>query len=139
MFCNSLAKASFSAYLLGKILLKTGENVHFSTKKKHDQSWSSFLFLPFSLYCLKMAEIIRNMLFLLRKGQRGRQTTRPPPIPCKQTSHIQHFQSHICYLRHPHLPNMDFEHFVVHGGPGGPCKYKHRDRICRWRLIFSID
>ena len=31
--------------------------MHFSTKKKHDQFWSSFLFLPFSLFCLKMAKI----------------------------------------------------------------------------------
>ena len=47
---NAEAKASFSAYVLGKNVLKTGEKVHFSTKEKHDQFWSSFLFLPFSLF-----------------------------------------------------------------------------------------
>ena len=47
-----MAKASFSAYVLGNFLLKTGEKVHFSTKK-HDRFWSSFLFLPFSFFSSK--------------------------------------------------------------------------------------
>ena len=66
----------FSAYLLGKTLLKTGEKVHFSTKKKHGHFWSSFLFLPFSLCFLKMAKLC---CFCLSKRQKGRQKTRPPP------------------------------------------------------------
>ena len=44
-----MAKASFSAYALGKNMLKHWGKVYFSTKKKHNQFWSSFLFLPFSL------------------------------------------------------------------------------------------
>ena len=70
-----MAKASFSAYVLVKNLRKTREKVHFSTKK-HDQFWSSFLFLPFSLFCLKMARIC---CFCLAKSQKRRQKTRPPP------------------------------------------------------------
>ena len=71
------AKASFSAYLLGNILLKTGRKVHFSEKKKHDQFCSSFLFLPFSLFCLEMAKIC---CFCFSKRQKSRQKTRPPPF-----------------------------------------------------------
>ena len=61
-----MAKASFSAYVLGQNVLKTGEKVHFSTKKNHDQFWSSFLFLPFSLFCLRMAKIC---CFCLQKAK----------------------------------------------------------------------
>ena len=35
--------------------LNLGKSALFD-QKKHDQSWSSFLFLPFSLFCLKMAK-----------------------------------------------------------------------------------
>ena len=45
-----MAKASFSAYLLGNFLLKAGEKSTLFDQKKHDQLWSSFLFLPFSLF-----------------------------------------------------------------------------------------
>ena len=68
-----MAKALFSTYLLGNCLLKAGEKVHFSTKKRHDQLWSSFLFSPF---CLRMAKIC---CFCLSKGQKGGQNSRPPP------------------------------------------------------------
>ena len=71
-----MAKASFSAYVLVKILLKTGEKVHFSTKKSTTNFGLPFLFIPFSLFCLEMAKIC---CFYLAKSQKSRQKTRPPP------------------------------------------------------------
>ena len=63
-----MATASFSAYVLVKKLLKTGEKVHFSpTKKKHDQFWSSFLFLPFSLFFA--SKWLRYAVFALQKAK----------------------------------------------------------------------
>ena len=55
--------------------LKLGKKCTFQPKK-HDQFWSSCQFLPFSLFCLKMAKIC---CFCLAKSQRSRQKTRPPP------------------------------------------------------------
>ena len=61
-----VAKASFSAYVLVNILLKNwGKSVLFD-QKKHDQFWSSFLFLPFSLFCLKMAKISWFIILFVR-------------------------------------------------------------------------
>ena len=71
-----MAKASLSAYVLLKIMLQNAEKVHFLAKKKHDQIWSSLLFLPFSLFCLKMAKIC---CFAFQKAKKSRQKTRPPP------------------------------------------------------------
>ena len=71
-----MPKASFSAYVLVKILLKTGEKSALFDQKMRDQFWSSFLFLPFSLFCPKMAKIC---CFCLAKSQKRRQKTRPPP------------------------------------------------------------
>ena len=98
-----MAEASFSAYLSGINLLKTGENLHFSKKKTHTHTTSSFLSLPFSLVCLKMAKLC---CFCLSRGQKSRQKTRPPPYiyiyiyiererestfsPCKNKSRSQH-------------------------------------------------
>ena len=70
-----MAKASFSAYVLVKILLKTGEKVHFSTKKARPILVFLF-FLPFSLFCLKIAKMC---CFRHSKSQNRRQKTRPPP------------------------------------------------------------
>ena len=64
-------------YLLGIFLLKTGEKVHFSTKEKDDQFWSSFFFLPFSLFGLKMA---KTCCFWVSTRLEGGQKTRPPPF-----------------------------------------------------------
>ena len=65
----NMAKASFSAYALLKKCLKLQKESALLGQKKHDQFWSSFLFLPFSLFCLKMAKIC---LFCLSKRQKGR-------------------------------------------------------------------
>ena len=81
---GKMAKASFSAYVLVKILLKTGEKVHFSTKKKHDRFWSSFLFLPFSL--LLVSKWPTYAVFALQNSQKCRQKTRPPPKKWKLRS-----------------------------------------------------
>ena len=54
---KNMATASGGAYLLGTFLLFTGEKVSLFDPEKHDQFWSSFLFLPFSLFCLEMAKI----------------------------------------------------------------------------------
>ena len=52
-----LAKASFSAYVLVNNLLKTGERVHFSTKKCTTNFGRPFCFFPFPYFCFKMAKI----------------------------------------------------------------------------------
>ena len=64
-----MAKASFSAYL------KLGKSALFD-QKKHDQFWSSFLFIPLFLLCPKMAKVCCSCL---SKRQTSRQKTRPPP------------------------------------------------------------
>ena len=69
-------KASFSAYLLGKILLKIWENVHFSTKQKA-RPILVVLFVPsLFLFSLKMA---KTCCFRPSKRQTSTQKTRPPP------------------------------------------------------------
>ena len=67
-----LAKASFFAYLLVKNLLKTWEKVHFLTEKKHDQFWSSFLFLPYPFLASKWLKSA-VVLFLPCKSPKSRQ------------------------------------------------------------------
>ena len=52
-----MAKASFSAYVLGKNVLKTGGKVHFSTKKSTTDFGCLFCSSPFSFFGLKMAKI----------------------------------------------------------------------------------
>ena len=42
-----MAKASFSAYVLGKILLRTQEKAHFSTKKSTTNFGRAFRSFPF--------------------------------------------------------------------------------------------
>ena len=64
---KKMAEASFSAYVLVKMLLKTGEKVHFSTKKKHDQFWSSFFFLPFSLFFA--SKWLKHAVFAFQKAK----------------------------------------------------------------------
>ena len=61
-----IAKASFSAYVLGKNLLKTGDTVHFSTKKSTTNFGLPFCSFPFP-FCLKMAKIC---CFCLAKSQK---------------------------------------------------------------------
>ena len=55
-----------------------GKSAHFD-QKKHDQFWSSFLFLPFPFFCLKMA---KRCCFWRAKRQKSKQKTRPPPQTC---------------------------------------------------------
>ena len=62
-----MAKASFSAYVLGKILLKTGGKVHFFDQKKHDQFWSSFCFFPFPFFASKW---LKYAVFAFQKAQK---------------------------------------------------------------------
>ena len=61
-----MAKASFAAYVLGKNVFQTGGKVYFSTKKKHDQFWSFFLFLPFSIFASKW---LKYAVFAFQKGK----------------------------------------------------------------------
>ena len=82
---NFVAKASFSAYVLLKKRLKLGKNCTFRPKK-HDQFWSSFLFLPFSLFSSKW---LKYAVFAFQKAQKvGRKRglrqfrVRPPGIEC---------------------------------------------------------
>ena len=56
--------------------LKLGENVLFD-RKKHDQFWSSFLFLPFPFVCPKW---LKYTAFAFQKPKQGRQKTRPPQL-----------------------------------------------------------
>ena len=52
---------------------------HFSAQKRHDQFWSCFFFLPFSLL---LPQNSQNCCFCLSRRQKGRQKTRPPPFFC---------------------------------------------------------
>ena len=71
-----MAKPSFSAYVLGKKLLETGEKLHFLTEKSTTNFGRPFCSFPFPLFASKMAKIC---CFCLSKRQKGRQKTRPPP------------------------------------------------------------
>ena len=73
------AKASFSAYVLVKMLLKTGEKVHFSTKESTTNFGLPFCFFPFPFFAskwLKYAVLKKS----LAESQKRRQKTRPPPF-----------------------------------------------------------
>ena len=83
-----MAKASFSAYVLVKILLTTGEKVHLSTKKSTTNFGFPFCFFPFPFF-LKMTKMC---CFCLAKSQKRRQRTRPPPKKYIKTSCIKTFR-----------------------------------------------
>ena len=61
-----LAKASFSAYVLVKMLLKTGEKVHFSTKKCATNFGLPFCFFPFPFFAPKW---LKYAVFALQKAK----------------------------------------------------------------------
>ena len=81
-----LAKASFSAYVLVKHVLKTGEKVHFSTKKSTTNFGLRFCFFPFLFFCLKMAKIC---CFRIAKSKKSRQKTGPPPFFDPIGNHVE--------------------------------------------------
>ena len=71
-----MAKASFSAYLLGRNLLKTGKKCTFRPKKA--RPILVVLFVPFLFPFFPQND--KNMLSLpCQKNQKSRQKTRPPP------------------------------------------------------------
>ena len=73
------AKASSSAYSLGKMLLKTGENAFFDQKSTTIFSLFLiflFLFRSLSVYASKW---LKYAVFAFQKCKKGRQKTRPPP------------------------------------------------------------
>ena len=61
-----MAKASFSAYVLVKNLLKTGEKVHFSTQKSTTNFGRPFCFFPFPFFASKW---LKCAVFALQKGK----------------------------------------------------------------------
>ena len=79
-----MAKASFSAYVLSNVLLKSGEKVHFSTKKSTTNFGRPFCSFPFPLFASKW---LKYAVFAFQKPEtvgrkRGlRQLYTPPPLP----------------------------------------------------------
>ena len=74
-----MAKASFSAYFLViKMLLKTGEKVHFLTQKSTTNFGLPFCFFPFPFFASKCPNYAVFALQKL-KSQTSRQKTSPPP------------------------------------------------------------
>ena len=61
------AKASFSAYVLGNVLLKAGEKVHFSTKKSTTDFGRPFCSFPFPFFASKW---LKYAVFTVQKGKR---------------------------------------------------------------------
>ena len=61
-----MAKASFSAYVLVKNLLKTGEKVHFSTKKSTTNFGLPFCFFLFPFFASKW---LKYAVFALQKAK----------------------------------------------------------------------
>ena len=61
-----MAKASFSAYVLVKSLLKTGEKVQFSTKKSTTNFGHPFCFFPFPFFASKW---LKYAVFAFQKGK----------------------------------------------------------------------
>ena len=71
-----MAKASFSAYVLGKNLLKTGEKVHLlEGRKSTTNSGRAFSSFPFPFLGSKW---LKYAVFLPFKAKKSRQKTRPP-------------------------------------------------------------
>ena len=64
-----MAKASFSAYLLGKILLKTGEKVHFSTQKSTTNFGRPFFSVPCPFLASKS---LKYAVFAFQKAKKVR-------------------------------------------------------------------
>ena len=62
-----MAKASFSAYVLVKVLLKTGEKVHFPTKKSTTDFGLPFCFFPFPFFASKW---LKYVVFALQKDKK---------------------------------------------------------------------
>ena len=62
-----MAKASFSAYVLVKNLLKTWEKVHFSTKKSTTNSGLPFCFFPFAFFFA--SKWLKYAVFALQKAK----------------------------------------------------------------------
>ena len=62
-----VAKASFSAYLLGKISLETGGKVHFSTKKSTTKFGRPFCSFPFPIFALKWLKVA---VFAIQEGKK---------------------------------------------------------------------
>ena len=62
-----MAKASFSAYFLGKNVLETGEKVYFLTKKKSTTKFGLFCSFPFSLFASKWLQFAA---FAFQKGKK---------------------------------------------------------------------
>ena len=62
-----MAKASFSAYVLGIMLLKPGEKVHFSTKKSATNFGLPFCFFPFTFFASKW---LKYTVFALQKAKK---------------------------------------------------------------------
>ena len=60
------AKASFSAYLLGTVLLKIGEKVHFSTKKSTTNFGRPFCSFPFPFFASKW---LKYAVFAFQKAK----------------------------------------------------------------------
>ena len=61
-----MAKATFSAYLLGEILLETGEEVQFSAKKSTTNFGRLLCSSPFSFFASKM---LKYAVFAFQKGK----------------------------------------------------------------------
>ena len=75
-----MAKASFSAYVLVKSLLKTGEKVHFSTKKSTTKFGLPFCFFPFPFFASKW---LTYAVFALQKAKNvGRKRGLRHKNPC---------------------------------------------------------
>ena len=91
------AKASFSAYVLVKCLLKIGEKVHFSTKKSTTNSGLPFCFFPFPFFASKW---LKYAVFAFQKPKR-RQKTRPPP--CVNLRRIVLIRAKRVFVRYPPL------------------------------------
>ena len=63
---EKMAKASFSAYVLVNNLLKTGEKVHFSTKKSTTNFGLPFCFFPFPFFASKW---LKYAVFAFQKAK----------------------------------------------------------------------
>ena len=71
------AKASFSPYVLVKMLLKTGEKSALFDKKSTTNFGLPFCFFPFPFLASKW--LLKYAAFALQKAKKRRQKTRPQP------------------------------------------------------------